>query len=153
MTDFRIVSNAALNGLRFADKAIDTNVVDDVVKASVTIEQGVINPLALVPGMNMLPIGQGSLLHRATTLVRQPASGGGAGSFDDAVRALHNLGSRHQVEGILLRENPGHYGGIMFKGDVGYVSGQPVIDRIGRDAAFRIDRAARLVQDFVDARA
>jgi hypothetical protein len=153
MTEFQILRSVAQSGLRFVDTAIDTKVADDVVTAVLTTERGVANPLGRVPILNMTPIGQGSFFHRANTLVRQPATGGGVGSFDDAVQALHNLGSRHGIDGIKLSDNPAHVGLVRVKGELGFGGSTELNERVGRDALLRIDRAARLVQEFVDARA
>lgn len=153
MTDFQITRSIAQSALRFVDTTIDTKVADDVVTAVLTTEKGVANPLGKVPIIAMTGLGSGSFFNRANTLVRQPATGGGVGSFDDAVQALHNLASRHGFDGIKLSENPGEVGMLRMKGELGF--GVPSVDaeRIGRDAMVRVDRAARLVQEFVDARA
>jgi hypothetical protein len=151
MTDFTIARSIAKTGMRFVDTAIETQVVDDIARATVKIERGVANPLGKIPGMGYLPLGQGSFFNRAQTLVRQPTPGGGVGSFDDAVKALHNLGSHHGVDGIKLSDNPAHAGLLKFKGELGFGSTLP--PRIDDTARIRIDRAARLVQEFVDARA
>jgi hypothetical protein len=150
MSTFTIIESAG-RGLRFIDQTATTNIVDDVVNASLTVERGVANPLGRIPLLGYLPIGQGSFFHRVNTLVRQPTSGGGVGSFDDAVQALHNLGSRHGVDGIKLADTPAQAGMLKFKGELGYGGTFP--PRIPDEARLRIDRAARLVQDFVHARA
>ena len=154
MTDFQILRGAATTGLRFVDTTIDTKIADDVVSAVLTTEKGIANPLGKMSKLlAMTPLGQGSFFNRANTLVRQPATGGGVGSFDDAVQALHDLGSRHGIDGIKLSDNPGHVGLMRVKGDLGFGGSTALNERVGREALLRIDRAARLVQEFVDARA
>lgn len=147
MTDFRILRDVATTGLRFANDVIDTGIVDDVAHAAATRSKGVTNPLYL---LTFGQIGTGAFRpalweSSASTVVR----GTGSGAFDDAVRSLHELGARHGVDGISLKLDPELYGGIKFADRGFYESGQRVIDRIGREAAFDLDGAARRVLDFV----
>ena len=149
MTDFTIIRNTMAGALRFVDSTVTTQMADDVAHVAQTVERGVANPLGKIPGMGYLPIGQGSFFHRTKELVRQPAAEGGIASLHDAVDALHNLGSRWGVDGIKLADDPAHLGLLKFKGELGYGSTLP--SRIPDEARMRIDRAARLVQEFVDA--
>lgn len=147
MSDFRILRDVATTGLRFASDVIDTGIVDDVAHAAATRTKGVTNPLYLA---TFGQIGTGAFRpslweSSASSVVR----GTGSGAFDDAVRSLHELGARHGVDGISLRVDPEMYGGLKFAETGYYISGQPVIDRIGRAAAFELDGAARRVLDFV----
>ncbi|MCW2922346.1 MAG: hypothetical protein JWL76_2220 [Thermoleophilia bacterium] len=153
MTDFQILRSVAKSGLRFVDTAVDTKVAGEVVSAVLTTEKGVANPLGKVPIIAMTGLGSGSFFNRANTIVRQPATGGGVGSFDDAVQALHNLASRHGIDGIKLSENPAEVGLVRVKGELGFGGSTALNERVGKEALLRIDRAARLVQEFVDARA
>ncbi|MCB0880359.1 MAG: hypothetical protein KDC46_15410 [Thermoleophilia bacterium] len=150
MTDFTIIRNVTKGALRFADSTVTTRIAGDAAKVAQTIERGVANPIGKIPMMGYLPIGQGSFFNRVTTLEREAATGGGIASLHDAVAALHNLGSRHGVDGIMLNENPGVLGMLKFKGELGYGGTFP--PRISDEARRNIDRAARLVQEFVDAK-
>jgi hypothetical protein len=149
MTDFRILQDLSAGTLRFAERVVDTHMFDDVAHAAVTDTRGVTNPL------HILTFGElGGGIFRPTLWEKntgQVIRGTGSSAFDDAVEALHNLGRRHGVEGISLGHDPNYAGLIKFRGDIGYVGGSPVTDRIGREAAMRIDEAARRVLEFVDA--
>ncbi len=151
MTDFTIIRNSLHGALRFVDSTVTTKMVDDVAHVAQKVERGVANPLGKVPGLGYFPIGQGSFFNRAETLVRQPAAERGIASLHDAIDALHNLGSRWGVDGIKLSDDPARLGMLKFKGEIGYGSTLP--PRIPDEARMRIDRAARLVQEFVDAKA
>lgn len=150
MTDFTILRHAGSGALRFADTAIDTHIADDAIRTIVNVEKGIANPLGKIPGMGYLPIGQGSFFNRVSQVERQVvATGGPAGSYSDAVESLHNLGTRHGVNGILLGDDPARAGMLRFTGELGFGSTFP--PRIDDAARLRIDRAARLVQDFIEA--
>lgn len=143
MSDFRIVRELATKGLRFAVDKVDTHMVDDVAHLAATRTKGVTNPLHVLSfGKLFRP----SIVEKTTS---QVVRGTGSGAFDDAVRALHQLGAKHSAAGISLSTDAKLYGGIKFTGTNYYISGQPVIDRIGRSAAYEIDAAARRVMDFV----
>jgi hypothetical protein len=147
MTDFRILRQGAAAGLKFASEVVDTHVVSNVAHAAATRTTGVTNPLyVLSTGALNTGIFRPALLEKtASSVVR----GTGSSAFDDAVRALHQLGSRHGADGISLAGDANLYGAIKFADTSLYMSGKPVVERIGREAAFELDAAARRVLDFV----
>lgn len=149
MNDFRIIQSLSTGALRFADRAVDTHLVDEVAHVAATSSKGIVNPLHLLTfGELAGGIFRPTLFEHGTSSVLR---GTGSSAMDDAVKALHNLGEHHGVEGISLGADPNFSGLIKFKGDIGYVGGSPVTSRIGHDAALRIDQAARRVLEFVDA--
>jgi hypothetical protein len=149
MNDFRILRTLETGALRFADQVVDTHVLDDVAHVAVSDTKGVTNPLHLATfGELGGGIFKPTLWERTTNDVIR---GTGSSAFDDAVQSLHNLGRRYGVNGIHVGDNPNYAGLIKFSDDIGYAGGSPVTERIGHDAAMRIDAAARRVLEFVDA--
>jgi hypothetical protein len=149
MADFRILSNAATSGLKFADTVVNAHLgsaAGEAAELAISTEKGLINPLHLATfGELGGGIFRPEIFSHTTERV---VHGTGTGALDEAVRSLMALGERHSVEGIHLAEDPAMYGLIMFKGDIGYVGGSPVTERIGKAAALEIDAAARRVMSF-----
>lgn len=149
MSDFRILQNLSKGALRYVSDAVDTHMLDDVAHIAASRTKGVTNPLYVATFGKIKAPGFGADIWSKTT--GRVLRGDGASALDDAVRSLHQLGAKHAVSGINLSSNPAQYGAIRFADQSYYISGRPVIDRIGRGAAFEIDAAARRVMDFVEA--
>jgi hypothetical protein len=142
--DFRILQELAPGTLRFADRVVDTHIVDDVAHLAVTKTKGVTNPLHILTfGQIDHPAFRPALWESTADRVLR---GTGASAFDDAVEALHNLGARHGVDGIALGTNPNVAGSIKLSGSRLYTS-----DAVAPEVAMRIDKAARRVLEFLDA--
>lgn len=152
MTDFRILQTVTRGALSYTSRTIDASRFDDVGKLAITTTRGMSNPLNLVAGNAGHGIFRPDLYARTTSRIVQ---GSGGGALEDAVRSLDNLGRRHGVNGIILRENPSLHGSLKLRSAGHYESGGKVLAKLGdgdveagRKVAFRIDAAARRVADF-----
>lgn len=150
MADFRILQSATNSLLRFTSNVTDAHLVDDVAHLATTRTTGVTNPLYV---LSFGHIGGPDLWSRTTS---QVVRGTGASALDDAVRALHELGSRHGINGISLSTSPLQYGGLKLTTTSVYESGGRILKQVGggdveagRAIAFDIDEAARRVLDFI----
>jgi hypothetical protein len=131
------------------DRVATAGIVDDVAKLELATTRGLITP-----GNQILPMFGLSLPNLEHT-ARRTIAGTGASAFDDAVKALRNLGRHHGVEGISLSHDPNALGLIMTKGGIGYEGGGNILRHLGdgnietgRAVARRIDVAARRVLEF-----
>ena len=154
MTDFRIIQNLTEGTLRYASRAVQAGLVDDVAHVAVATEHGLTNPLYILStGALNEGIFRPAIFSHVTPDTLKPSS-----ALNDAVRALQNLGRRHGVDGISLGPDPSVLGSIKLTNSGLYEGGKDILEHLGkgdvdagRAVAARLDEAARRVLEFVDA--
>lgn len=144
MSSFQILSDVSKSLMRYAEVAVKTNVADDVAHAAITTQKGMTNPLyVLSTGALNKGVFRPSVYERAA---QSAMHGTGASGFDDAVKALGNLGEKHGVSGINLSSDPAIAGTLKRVGS-GLFTNQGFSPEVARS----FDDAARHVMDFVGA--
>ena len=138
MQNFHIAANGPSGTFRFTNHRVDTALDGGVASANLTTSKGVSNPAYLGTGG---VVGPASFLDR--TKIRSVA---GSESLNTAVQALHELGDRHGIQGILLDTGSTFAGGMMLKDKPGmYLSNSAETKAIGSTALRAVDDAARAV--------
>lgn len=110
MTHFTIVPPDRTGPLlTFRDREVRTSLEGSAARVDVSTTRGVHNPLAFL-APELVP----SVLvgHTRSTRIDQPSV-----ALSDAVRGLHELGTRHGVTGVVLNEQPGTSGLFRYAGE------------------------------------
>lgn len=140
MQNFHISGPVTGGTLRYKSVSVDTAVDAGVATAKVTTSTGINNPGYLLTGGTL---GPASVFDRTTA---RTVSGTGSGALDTAVDALHALGDRHGVTGILLSPDASLVGGVMLAAKPGmFLTNSAETNAIGTPALRAIDDAARAV--------
>lgn len=141
MQNFHITHSGTGSWMRFAHTYADTSIdTSGTAHVKLDVDKGVTNPVYI---LSTGAIGNSDLFSSSKSYA---IDGTGSGAIDTAVKALHELGTKHGAEGINLSSDPTIPGTIAFGDSPGvYVGGAPVTERIGKEAIQAIDSAARNV--------
>ncbi len=144
MQTFHISAQAGNSAYRTKNIDVDTSLDGGAAMAKVTRRSDVTNPLYVA---SFGTIGPPGFFERTTSHTVT-----GSAPLDDAVSALHALGERHGVTGILLSSSPELVGGMMLESAPGhYLTNSAETKAIGAAALRQIDDAARAVLDLATA--